>query len=144
MVEIRPESSGERKKNNVLEKYGRDSFEAHKTALFDATRKMMEAEIATIPEGAYKGEGYVYFDGHHLGTKFTIRVTVTVKDKHITFDYSDTDAQTDGFVNGTYTSSASAAILTFLQMVNPLTTIILFYLNGKVIIRINVKPLLPL
>jgi N-methylhydantoinase B len=110
---------GERRLLEVLEKYGRDSFESHKSALFDATRKMMEAEIATIPEGSYSGEGYVYFDGHHLGTKFTVRVTVTVKDKHITFDYSDTDAQTDGFVNGTYTSSASASILTFLQMVNP-------------------------
>jgi N-methylhydantoinase B len=110
---------GERRLLEVMEKYGRDSFESHKLALFDATRKMMEAEIATIPEGSYSGEGYVYFDGHNEGTKFTIRVTVTVKDRHITFDYSDTDAQTDGFVNGTYTSSASAAILTFLQMVNP-------------------------
>jgi N-methylhydantoinase B len=110
---------GERRLLEVLNKYGRDSFESHKAALFDATRKMMEAEISTIPEGSYKGEGYVYFDGHNQGTKFTIRVTVTIKDKHITFDYSDTDAQTDGFVNGTYTSSASASILTFLQMVNP-------------------------
>jgi len=110
---------GERRLLDVLEKYGRESFEDHKAALFDATRKMMEAEIATIPEGSYSGEGYVYFDGHNPGTKFTIRVTVTVRDKHITFDYSDTDAQTDGFVNGTYTSSASASILTFLQMVNP-------------------------
>ncbi len=110
---------GERRLLEVMEKYGRDSFENHKLALFDATRKMMEAEIATIPEGSYSGEGYVYFDGHNQGTKFTIRVTVTVKDRHITFDYSDTDAQTDGFVNGTYTSSASASILTFLQMVNP-------------------------
>ncbi len=110
---------GERRLLDVLEKYGRDSFERHKAALFDATRKMMEAEISTIPEGSYSGEGYVYFDGHHQGTKFTIRVKVSVKDKHICFDYTDTDAQTDGFVNGTYTSSASASILTFLQMVNP-------------------------
>ncbi len=110
---------GERRLLEVMEKYGRDSFENHKLALFDATRKMMEAEISTIPEGSYSGEGYVYFDGHNQGTKFTIRVTVTVRDRHITFDYSATDAQTDGFVNGTYTSSASASILTFLQMVNP-------------------------
>jgi N-methylhydantoinase B len=110
---------GERRLLDIMEKYGRDSFENHKLALFEATRKMMEAEIATIPEGSYSGEGYVYFDGHHEGTKFTIRVTVTVKNRHISFDYSDTDAQTDGFVNGTYTSSASASILTFLQMVNP-------------------------
>jgi N-methylhydantoinase B len=46
-------------------------------------------------------------------------VKITVEDEHITFDYSETDAQTNGFVNGTYTSSASATILTFLQMVNP-------------------------
>ena len=110
---------GERRLLDVLDKYGRDSFESHKAALFDATRKMMEAEISTIPEGTYSGEGYVYFDGHNQGTKFTVRVKVTVKDKHITFDYSETDAQTNGFVNGTYTSSASASILTFLQMVNP-------------------------
>ncbi len=110
---------GERRLREVLEKYGLRSFEDHKLVLFDATRKMMESEIATIPEGSYSGEGYVYFDGHNEGTKFTIRVTVTVKDRHITFDYSETDAQTDGFVNGTYTSSASASILTFLQMVNP-------------------------
>jgi N-methylhydantoinase B len=110
---------GERRMLELLDKYGRESFESHKIALFDATRKMMEAEIATIPEGSYSGEGYVYFDGHHLGSKFTIRVTITVSDGHITFDYSNTDAQTNGFVNGTFTSSASASILTFLQMVNP-------------------------
>ena len=80
---------------------------------------MMEAEIATIPNGEYRGESTVYYDGKNAGKEYKIRVTITVQDRHITFDYSRTDAQTDGFVNGTYTSSASAAILTFLQMVNP-------------------------
>ncbi|MFQ5845070.1 MAG: hydantoinase B/oxoprolinase family protein, partial [Planctomycetota bacterium] len=61
----------------------------------------------------------VYFDGRTPGSTYTIRVAIAVEDERITFDYSDTDAQTDGFVNGTYTSSASAAVLTFLQMVNP-------------------------
>ncbi|MFQ5535531.1 MAG: hydantoinase B/oxoprolinase family protein [Sphingomonadales bacterium] len=110
---------GERRLLDLLNKYGRDSFDAHKTALFDATRKIMEAEIKGIPNGVYSGEGMIYYDGRHQGSKFTIRVTITVEDEHITFDYSDTDEQTNGFVNGTYTSSASAAILTFLQMVNP-------------------------
>ena len=110
---------GERRMLALLEKYGRASFEAHKQALFDATRKMMESEIAAIPNGVYSGEGRVYYDGRHEGTIFTIRVTITVEDKHIRFDYSKTDAQTNGFVNGTFTSSASATILTLLQMVNP-------------------------
>jgi N-methylhydantoinase B len=110
---------GERRMLSLLEKYGRASFEAHKQALFDATRKMMEAEIASIPNGTYTGEGRVYYDGRHEGSTFTIRVTITVEDKRIKFDYTQTDAQTNGFVNGTFTSSASATILTLLQMVNP-------------------------
>ena len=79
----------------------------------------MRAEIRTIPNGVYRGESTVYYDGRTPGSKYKIRVRITVEDEEIIFDYSDTDAQTDGFVNGTYTSSASATLLTFLQMVNP-------------------------
>jgi N-methylhydantoinase B len=110
---------GERRTIELLKKYGRATVEAHKLALFDATQKMMESEIAAIPDGTYSGEGMVYFDGHNEGSKYVIRVTIEKKGKRIRFDYSKTDAQTDGFVNGTFTSSASATILTLLQMVNP-------------------------
>jgi N-methylhydantoinase B len=110
---------GERRLLALLDKYGLESFEAHKQALFDATRRMMEAEIAKIPEGRYSGEGRVYYDGRHPGSRFTIRVDIDVRDRSIRFDYSRTDPQTNGFVNGTFTSSASATILTLLQMVNP-------------------------
>jgi len=110
---------GERCMLRLLEKYGRASFETHREALFSATRKMMEAEIATIPNGVYRGESTVYYDGRNVGKEYKIRVKITVEDRHVSFDYSDTDAQSNAFVNGTYTSSASAAILTFLQMVNP-------------------------
>lgn len=110
---------GERRMIDLLKKYGRDSLEAHKLALFDATRKMMEAEIATIPNGTYCGEGSIYYDGRNVGSEFKVRVTITVEDKRIKFDYSRSDPQTNGFVNGTFTSSASATILTLLQMVNP-------------------------
>ena len=110
---------GERRLLAVIEKYGLASYNAHKQYLFDASCKMMEAEIGQIPNGTYCGEGMVYFDGHHDGSKFVIRVDITVKDAAIRFDYSNTDPQTDGFVNGTFTSSASATILTLLQMVNP-------------------------
>ena len=110
---------GERRVHALLAKYGRASFDAHKQALFAATRRMMEAEIATIPNGRYSGEGRVYYDGRHPGSEFTIRVDIDVRDRAIRFDYSRTDAQTNGFVNGTFTSSASATVLTLLQMVNP-------------------------
>ena len=118
-AEIGAATIGERRFVEVLKQYGLESLEAHELALFEATRKMMEAEIAKIPNGRYSGEGYVYYDGKNEGSKYTIRVDIDVADKHIKFDYSRTDPQTNGFVNGTYTSSASATILTLLQMVNP-------------------------
>ncbi len=110
---------GEREFLKIIERYGVDVFEAHKEYLFDSTQKMMENEIKTIPNGVYYGEAKGYYDGINEGSSYTIRVKITVEDTKITFDYSDTDPQTPGFVNGTFTSSASATILTFLQMINP-------------------------
>ena len=110
---------GERRLIALIEKYGLERFEAHKEYLYDATCKMMQAEIRGIPNGVYSGEGNVYYDGKNVGSKYVIRVKITVEDEKIIFDYSETDAQTNAFVNGTFTSSVSATILTFLQMVNP-------------------------
>ncbi len=110
---------GERGVLKLVDDYGLDVFETHKEFLFESTEKMMRAEIRTIPNGVYEGEATVYYDGQTPGSKYKIRVKITVMDEEITFDYSDTDSQTNGFVNGTYTSSASATLLTFLQMVNP-------------------------
>jgi len=110
---------GDRRLTGLIEKYGLETFEAVKSHLFESTRKMMEAEIRTIPEGVYEGAATVYYDGRNPGSTYRIRVKITVGEDRIVFDYSDTDPQTTGFVNGTYTSSASATILTFLQMVNP-------------------------
>ncbi|UCF66937.1 MAG: hydantoinase B/oxoprolinase family protein [Acidobacteriota bacterium] len=110
---------GARRLVALIDKYGRETFEQVKQHLFDSTKQLMEAEIRTIPAGTYRGQATVYFDGKNTGSTYQIRVEITVEDGRIKFDYSATDPQTPGFVNGTYTSSASATILTFLQMVNP-------------------------
>ncbi len=119
LAEIGACTVGERRLLGLISKYGRAHFQAHTDALFDATQRMMEAEIRSIPDGTYEGEATVYFDGKTPGSTYQIRVRINVRDERIAFDYTDTDPQTDGFVNGTFTSSASATILTFLQMVNP-------------------------
>jgi len=110
---------GERRLQALIEKYGLDRFLEHKAELFKATEAMMRKEIGSIPNGKYEGESNVYYDGRHPGTVFTVHVDVTVEDESITFDFSKTSPQTNGFVNGTYTSTCSAITLTFLQMVNP-------------------------
>jgi len=110
---------GDRRLVALVERHGMETFESLKHALFEATSRMMRAEIRRIPDGVYPGESTVYYDGRNAGSRHRIRVDVTVAGEEITFDYGRTDPQTTGFVNGTYTSSASATILTFLQMVDP-------------------------
>jgi N-methylhydantoinase B len=112
-------SLGERRLQALVSKYGFDSYAAHKQQLFNSTEIMMRAEIASIPNGIYEGSSMVYYDGKHIGSEFEIKAKIVVKDEDITFDFSDSSLQTNGFVNGTYTSSCSAITLTFLQMVNP-------------------------
>jgi N-methylhydantoinase B len=110
---------GERRLQALVGKYGIDCFEEHKQELFNSTETMMKKEIESIPNGVYEGESNVYYDGKHPGSVFTISAKITVEDDEITFDFSSTSPQTNGFVNGTYTSTCSAITLTFLQMVNP-------------------------
>jgi len=110
---------GERRLLALIAKMGLERFLAGRDALYASARQMMENEIAAIPAGVYRGESTVYYDGKNPGSRYQIRVTITVDDRRIRFDYTGTDAQTNGFVNGTYTSSASATVLTFLQMIDP-------------------------
>jgi N-methylhydantoinase B len=112
-------SLGERRLNALVSKYGVESYNAHKKELFNSTETMMRSEIASVPNGTYEGSSMVYYDGKHPGSKFEIKAIITVKDEEVVFDFSETSPETNGFVNGTYTSSCSAITLTFLQMVNP-------------------------
>ena len=54
---------------SILERYGREVFEAHKEFLFDSTEQMMRTEIRSIPEGVYTGESYAYYDGKIPGSQ---------------------------------------------------------------------------
>jgi N-methylhydantoinase B len=110
---------GERRLSKLVEKYGIASYNAHKKELFNSTERMMRAEIKSIPNGVYSGSSNVYYDGKHPDSKFEIKTNITVEDEDITFDFTPSSKQTNGFVNGTYTSTCSAITLTLLQMVNP-------------------------
>jgi N-methylhydantoinase B len=61
----------------------------------------------------------MYYDGIHPGSRFKIKLTVTVAGDEIYFDYSGTDPQTEGFANAPLGASVSAIILTFLMLIDP-------------------------
>lgn len=110
---------GERGMHSLLERYGVDTLRTHMERLFDSTEQMVRSEIARIPDGSYEGESWMYYDGFHKGSRFRIKVTVTVKGDEIIFDYTGTDPQTEGFANAPLAASTSAVILTFLMLIDP-------------------------
>ena len=87
--------------------------------LFDSTERMVRKEIAAIPDGTYRGESWVFYDGVTDGTRMKINLAVTVKGDQITFDFTGSSPQTPGFVNAPYSATASALLLTFLMLINP-------------------------
>jgi N-methylhydantoinase B len=110
---------GERLIHSLLERYGLDKLSEHIELLFNSTEQMVRSEIKRFPDGSYEGQSWMYYDGFHEGSRFKIKVTVTVKDDEIFFDYSGTDGQTEGFANAPLGASVSAIILTFLMLIDP-------------------------
>jgi N-methylhydantoinase B len=110
---------GERGVRALLERYGVETFEDHVSYLFEVTERMVRKEIAQIPDGTYHGESIVYYDGIHEGSEMTILLDVVVEGEEITFDFTGSSPQTEGFVNAPYAATASAVLLTFLMLINP-------------------------
>lgn len=110
---------GERRVQELFARYGRERIEAHVAALYDATEKQMRAEIAAIPDGTYRGESIVYYDGIRPGSQMKIVVAVTKQGDEIAFDYTGTDPQTPGFVNAPLSATISGLLLTLLMLVDP-------------------------
>ncbi len=110
---------GERGVKALLEKHGIERFRSHVEHLFDVTEKMARNEIRNIPDGKYHGESIVFYDGIHDGSRMKINLNVIVHGDEITFDFSGSSPQTEGFVNAPYGATASAVFLTFLMLINP-------------------------
>jgi N-methylhydantoinase B len=110
---------GERGIKALVEKYGVKRFNRHVEYLFETTEKMVRKEISAIPDGKYRGESEVFYDGIHDGSSMLITLSVTVKGDEITFDFTGSSPQTEGFVNAPYGATASAVLLTFLMLINP-------------------------
>lgn len=110
---------GERGIVELVERYGLETFLAHKEHLFDSTEAMVAKEIEAIPDGTYHAESTVFYDGVTDGSEMTIKLAVTIASGRVTFDFTGSSPQTPGFVNAPFAATASAVMLTFLMMINP-------------------------
>lgn len=110
---------GERGFQALVKRFGEKRLGRLLEHLFDSTEKMVRKEVKAIPDGTYRGESWVFYDGVTDGTKMKINLAVTVKGDEVTFDFTGSSPQTPGFVNAPYSATASALLLTFLMLIKP-------------------------
>jgi N-methylhydantoinase B len=110
---------GERGLIEMLDKFGGDTVAAAIDELVAASERHTRAEIAKIPDGAYSAERAIDNDGIDFDHMPTIRLTVKVHGDEITFDFSESDPQTAGFVNSTYANTTASAHLAFFAAIDP-------------------------
>jgi N-methylhydantoinase B len=98
--------AGERGVRKLLEKFGAQPFADYCDALHDYAERLTRAEIAAMPDGDYFYEDYI--DG--LGsnpTPITFKVRVTVDGTNLSVDWSGTDKQVKGAINGPIATTIS-------------------------------------
>ncbi|MBS1861688.1 MAG: hydantoinase B/oxoprolinase family protein [Actinobacteria bacterium] len=110
---------GERKLLEVVERYGADVFESHMEYLFTAVEERLRAGIRELAEGTYSGEGSIFSDGFDATKEYRVKVTVTIEDGEMHFDFTGTDPQAPGYTNAPPAVSMSMALTVVLMVVAP-------------------------
>jgi N-methylhydantoinase B len=111
-------NKGRQRLLEVCQEYGLDVVERYAEEILAYASRRMVAEIARIPPGRYEGETWVdtdAFERFHI----PVKVTVTVTADTITADFSESGAQGDGGMNGSYATSQAAGAVAFLTYVDP-------------------------
>ena len=99
--------------------YGKEVIKHAFAELLDRTERRVREELLSWPDGTFEAETFVDHDGVDLDTRLRLHVKVTKVADHITFDYSDTNAQVKGPTNLRPQSSHMAALMALIVTVDP-------------------------
>jgi N-methylhydantoinase B len=110
--------TAERRMRELSQRFDLETLSAATAQLHDYSERRMRAEIAELPDGAYFAEMWVEDDGV-MPDPFHIQVTVTVEGDRIMADFTGTDPQVRGPMNGTVVVVAAAVYNVVFSMVDP-------------------------
>jgi len=99
--------TGERRWNELCDRYGADELQAYVEDLWTYAETMVRSEIRAMRQGVYRAEGLMDPDFYGVDP-VKIVATVTVGDGHIHADFTGTDAQVQGSMNCPLSSTVSA------------------------------------
>jgi len=85
----------------LFQRYGEDVVTATMNDLLDYSERLMEAKLATIPDGQWLSDCYLDHDGRKESThRYAVRLQKSAAG--LTFDYTETDPQIAAFINCPY------------------------------------------
>jgi N-methylhydantoinase B len=90
---------GERRFQELMERYGRDAVLDSYEALFALTEARVRREIASWPDGEAESERFVDSDGIELDKPVRIHVRIEKRGDRLRFDFTGSAAQTKGPAN---------------------------------------------
>ena len=102
----------------LCQEYGAEVVMRYVDELIDYSDRRMTEEIRSMPDGVYRGEGWIDSDG--FGTlDIPIKCKVTIEGDHVTVDYTGSGPQAKGGLNGSWATSNAAAAIPFMYYIDP-------------------------
>ncbi|MBM3776553.1 MAG: hydantoinase B/oxoprolinase family protein, partial [Acidobacteria bacterium] len=109
---------GQRRTGEIIAKFGGDIVETFVDDLIDYTERWSRQEIATLPEGVYRAEGFLDDDGI-TGEPIRLVVTARVKGGEVWFDLTGSDPQRSSPMNATLTQTYSPLAYVIKCLIDP-------------------------
>ena len=108
----------ERRIDELVTRYGVDTFVQCCEDVKLVSEKLMRAEIAAWPDGEYSAEGLLEDDGVVPDRPWKIKATLVIRGDELIVDFTGTDSQCFGPANQTFGTTASSAYNAVLHMVS--------------------------
>jgi N-methylhydantoinase B len=106
-------NTGIRRVQDTVEEFGLEAFREYVRLGFELGEQVVRDRLRLIPDGVFQADEWTEHNGHVNGL-YRVHCTMTKTDDQITFDFSETSPQTNGFVNcslgATIGSVASAVV----------------------------------
>ena len=77
--------------------------------MYDHSERITRLAIEKIPDGTWTAEDFIDSNGIDLDKPVKTKVTVTVKRSNITIDFTGSDPEQNGPINGLWVTTLSAA-----------------------------------
>ncbi|MCI2420034.1 hydantoinase B/oxoprolinase family protein [Saccharopolyspora sp. K220] len=94
-------NTGIRRLVETIEEFGAETFADYTALSFELAEHVLRGRIRDIPDGTYASEEWVEGNGHD-DALYRVYCAMTVAGDRITFDFTGSSPQTDGFVNCSY------------------------------------------